>query len=254
MCCFSAHVKSVADTHLFARASSDGRQFLVYSMKYEAAGELAMILPLPVTPAPPEDAVRFIDLSGYPKFFADMKRGFPPPPQAAVQSKTITLGPAPLKVHPVGSFEASFVPAQRDFARLDQRFRLPEEVWGRLPHYGDWGFAVFKLKAGARDVHPMAFEFPRRNPAELFFPTVHVHHGQVEARAHFDHFLFCQKPGVEPGWETSARHEAPGPKTTAAAGFMDVGKAQGIVDPDRPVQKLAIKGMRANEDIVVREF
>jgi hypothetical protein len=43
-------------------------------MQYRAAGELAMILPLPVPPGCGEDAVRFIDLSGHASFFADLAR------------------------------------------------------------------------------------------------------------------------------------------------------------------------------------
>ena len=46
-------------------------------MSYAAAADLAMVLPLPVPPNPPEDAVRFINLQRYPSFFDDMARGFP---------------------------------------------------------------------------------------------------------------------------------------------------------------------------------
>ncbi len=58
----------------------------------------------------------------------------------------------------MGSFEASFVPTRRDFSRLDQRFRLPDDVWQALLGYDDWGFAVFKLGPMSRltGVHPMA--------------------------------------------------------------------------------------------------
>ena len=77
MCCFSQPVEVVADTNIFAR-SANGRQFLVYSMAYAAATDLAMVLPLPVPPRPPEDAVRFINLERYPAFFRDMASGFPP--------------------------------------------------------------------------------------------------------------------------------------------------------------------------------
>jgi hypothetical protein len=38
--------------------------------------------------------------------------------------------------------------------------RLPEGVWAKLPGYADFGFAVFKLKPGNAQVHPMAFSFP----------------------------------------------------------------------------------------------
>jgi len=46
-----------------------------------------------------------------------------------------------------------------------------------LPIYEDFGFAVFKLRAGLKRIHSMALEFPRRDPKSLFFPTVHVHDG-----------------------------------------------------------------------------
>ena len=38
MCCFSRKVDVVADTNIFARASSQGRQFLVYSVSGAIAG------------------------------------------------------------------------------------------------------------------------------------------------------------------------------------------------------------------------
>jgi hypothetical protein len=112
--------------------------------------------------------VKFIDLKDYPEFFKDMDRGFPvpPPPQAASMSRVMTLSAASrkLEVQQVGDFEASFVPTVGDFARLDERFRLPEGTWKDLPAYKDYGFAVFKLKPGAMRVHPMAFSFPRQDP------------------------------------------------------------------------------------------
>ena len=127
-----------------------------------------------------------------------------------------------LEVVEVGSFEASFVPAIKDFARLDERFRLPTSVWEKLPQYKDYGFAVFKLKKGASKVHPMAFEFPRALKDVLFFPTVHIHDGTVPAKAKFDHSLFCQMEGEAPlMWE-----ESPG----LADGFMKVKETQGIIE------------------------
>jgi hypothetical protein len=108
MCCFSQRVELVSDTTIFAR-SINGRQFLVYSMAYAAAADLAMVLPLPVPPNPPEDAVRFINLERYPTFFGDLRLGFPKPRRWA-RSLTADAGPPPvpkLQVHDVGSFEAS---------------------------------------------------------------------------------------------------------------------------------------------------
>ena len=70
-----------------------------------------------------------------------------------------------------------------DFARLDERFRLPEVLFDAVPHYVDYGFAVFQLRPGNVTVHPMALTFPTRAPDRLFFPTVHVHDGASGRRA-----------------------------------------------------------------------
>lgn len=248
MCCFSAHVSSVSNTNIFARSAIDGRQYLVYHMKYEAADELAMILPLPTPPASPDEALRFIDLSNYRRFFDDLRLGFPERQKSRGGFQPLALfapQPAPLKVHEVGSFEASFVPQQKDFARLDARFRLPTNVWDKLPQYKDWGFAVFKLKAGAKDIHPLAFEFPRRNPQELFFPTVHIHDGKVQAKAEFDHALYCQTAFQRKrDWEDSLG---------LAVSFMKTEKTLGLIDATQPVQRRRIRGMHTNEDVVLKE-
>jgi hypothetical protein len=219
MCCFSRHVEKVWSTRIFARPLEGGRQLLVYGMSLELADDVAMILPIPVPAGVGDDAVKFVDMSARPTFFDDLSALFPRPvPQGYGDPSLDRFAPqaATLVVHDVGDFEASFVPKPRDFDRLDSRFRLPGEVWEALPSYADWGFCVFKLKRGrgargsglfslfkapkpsARTVHPMAFEFPRRDPSALFFPTVHVHDGAVHPTAQFDHELFCQ---TEPAWE-----------------------------------------------------
>jgi hypothetical protein len=155
--------------------------------------------------------------------------------------------PAPtLEVVEVGSFEASFVPTIKDFARLDERFRLPQQVWQDLPQYQDHGFAVFKLKSGQHEVHPMAFEFPRANPEKLFFPTVHIHDGKVHEQAQFDHQLFCQLAPetilYDESWE-----ESPQP----AASFINAELAGELVATDRHVYRRKIVGLQDNADILV---
>jgi hypothetical protein len=246
MCCFSQPIDSVHDTSIFARSSKDGAQFLVYSMVLRAKDDLAMILPLPVARPAKEDAVRFLNLEKYPDFFKDLRAGFPSEENPG-RGKAAAAPPAPasltLKIVEVGSFEASFVPAVADFPRLDARFRLPADVWDKLPAYKDYGFAVFKLKKGSHQIHPMAFEFPRADPTHLFFPTVHIHDGKVHPKAHFDHALFCQQSDSE-NLPLVKWRESPQP----ARLFMKEDKTRGIIEADAHCYLLELKGNLKNVD------
>lgn len=251
MCCFSSRVERVSGTRIFARSAPSGGQLLVYSMSLQASEELAMILPLPVPPRSPEDGVRFISLEHYPLFFDNVQLGFE-------QDVEVDLGVEEiaedlLEVHEVGAFEASFVPTVDDFERLDRRFRLPRETWGPIALYRDFGFAVFKLKdpRGAPQLfHPMAFEFPRRDPRLLFFPTVHIHDGSVHPTAHFDHVLYCQSdPAIAadlPGWARST-----GPARTFLYPEVYPGFPASLVDLDAHCYRRAYSGEMPNRDIVL---
>jgi len=247
MCCFSRPVEIVSNTNIFARSSEKGRQYLVYSMTLSAKEDVAMILPLPVPANSAEDAVRFISLKEYPEFFNHLRAGFPEPKSLGrgLKDDEPNEGKA-LRVVEVGEFEASFVPAVKDFARLDERFRLPENAWEKLPQYRDYGFAVFKLKQGAKTIHPMAFEFPRADASKLFFPTVHIHDGKVHAKAAFDHSLFCQRAGEE---KHDVREWRESPLT--AAQFMKADKAAGLIDGPRHCYRKVINGEQTNEDILI---
>lgn len=266
MCIFSRPVEIVSDTNIFAR-TRNGRQVLVYGMTYAAASDLAMVLPLPVILGMPEDAVSFINMERYPDFFDDLKSGFPPRMllTLSVGSRSVSLDEPKLKVHDVGSYEASLVPRLEDFGRLDERFRLSSGVWDLLTEHRDSAFAVFKLKSTAqglkgtlrgalgmgarpRGVHPMALAFPSRTPAQLYFPTVHVHDDQVHATADFKHMLYCQP---EQGmiahledWERS---------TGAASEFMKIPQAEGILDPAAHCYRLPLEGRYQNHDASVGE-
>ena len=267
MCMFSRPVREVAATRIFARHLDSGDQALVYGMNVSLSEPTAMILPLPVPPHPGEDAVRFVDLSGYADFFQDLHRAFPAPvsrAQAGAMSRSLESN-ATLKVHRVGSFEASFVPSLGDFDRLDRRFRLADDVWSALP-YDDWGFAVFQLAdeptsllgrmfGGKRaptpqTIHPMAFVFPRRDPRTLFFPTLHVHDGAVHPMAEFDHQLYCQPDAITAAsfsWRASA-----GP----VGNWVDAAKAQALVEASaidlrEPAFLLTFIGTSRNRDITL---
>jgi hypothetical protein len=263
MCCFSRAVRYVARTRIFARGAPDGRQYLAYSMQLAADEDLAMILPLPVATGSPDDALQFIDLSGYADLFGALESAFPAEYQAVSRGgfSPQARRQAPLAVHDVGSFEASFVPTTADFDRLDPRFRLPTETWERLDGYRDHGFAVFKLrrstppglvarllgrKAPPRTVHPMAFSFPRRDASALFFPTVHVHDGEVHPTARFDHTLYCQPDrSIEP--HLGAWTRAPKP----AGAYADQARARGLIDAAMPLLRLTLEGELPNRDTII---
>jgi hypothetical protein len=247
MCCFSKAAE-VSNTNIFARAGKDGRQFLVYAMTVKAAEELAMILPIPTPKASKEDAVKFLALDKYEDFFAEVRKGWPEPkpargdgggkdPQPKAEPKLVVVE--------VGSFIASFVPTQKDFERVDDKFKLPADVWAKLPQYKDWGFAVFQLKKGEKTVHPMAFDFPRENAKKLFLPTVHIHDGKVEEKAGFDHTLYIQASAGENilDWE-----ESPQP---AELFMTKLDKAHGIVDGKDHLYRKTMKGKLKNEDVWV---
>lgn len=244
MCCFSQPVDYVAGTNIFARPAKAGDQYLVYSMTLKAGTDLAMILPIPTPKASKEDAVTFINLEKYPDFFDEMRAGFPPPaPSRGAKDVPKLAADVPkLKVIEVGSFVASFVPTVKDFARLDEQFKLPDGTWGKLPQYKDYGFAVFKLKKGEQKVHPMAFQFPRADAKRLFFPTVHIHDGKVHERAKFDHALYCQD--VETRWW----EETPRP---AEMFLTKLDQAKGVVNPKGHVYRKHMVGTYKNEDVWV---
>ena len=248
MCCFTGTVELVSNTKIFARVEG-GEQFLVYEMEFSAAEDLAMVLPIPVAVGSAEDAVRFINFEDYPDFFTHLSLLFPPPALAGGLGDDVAMpvfaDEAPLEVHSVGAFDASFVPTIADFSRLDDRFRLPEQVWDDLSGYEDFGFAVFKL-TGGRDqrVHPMAFSFPTRDSRSLFFPTVHVHDGTVRSRASFDHVLYCQTQLALPDWEESK----------PAGEIVDTEKAQGVVVGHRRCYRLSLWGEMENRDTYVHPF
>lgn len=267
MCCFSGPVERVADTRIFARLSGrSGSQFLVYQMTYAASRAVAMILPLPVVAAS-ANPVRFMNLKGYPDFFGDLDREFP---QAMGRGGLGAGGfgglseAAPtLPVVAVGDFVASYVPTLNDFRRLDPRFTLPRQTWDRIPAYESYGFAVFQLSPaaaldGAKQVHPMALEFDTGQnarsggAANLFFPTVHIHDGQVHAREHFDHALYFQARNIETWRALPARPVA------SAAGlgrFVKPERAKNIVAAGAagaPGYKMTLRGMLPNRDVWVR--
>lgn len=250
MCCFSRPVQRVSKTRIFARCTAADTQAVVYQMNLSASEDLAMILPLPVHPEKRAEAVEFVNLEDYPAFFSDLAKAFPvvmPRSNSLSLDKGSAPQAAPLPVEQVGSFEASYVPGVGDFHRLDERFRLPAGTWDKLPAYKDYGFAVFKLKTGEKKIHPMAMTFRTALTGTLFFPTVHIHDGQVHEKEDFDHTLYAQ------GWTNALLsgqdwEESPG----LAESVMKIKNARGLVWGGGHIYRSEIRGTRRNEDILAK--
>ncbi|MCA9575121.1 MAG: hypothetical protein KC668_06780 [Myxococcales bacterium] len=241
----------VSGTSIYVRAEGS-RQLVVYAMSLASRSDAAMILPLPVRPGTPEDeAHRFVALDGCPDLFDQLELLFAPPMQTLSKGHGLLRAQSArprIAVTSVGSFEASYVPSVSDFDRLDPRFRLPPDVWSQLPRYQDYGFAVFKLKAGDAKVHPMALWFDTRDDQRLFFPTVHVHDGRVHAQADFDHKLYWETatPTADTSTEGAAWFEDP---ETEALRVPDAIKARApSVFGDGLVRRRVMRGPFPNED------
>ncbi len=259
MCCIMPRVEYVSDTSIFARFIEKGEQILVYSMKVGAQEDIAMILPIPVARNSGEKAVSFINLEKYPDFFKDMSKGFITKLRGKGGGGGFG-GPPPTKpklaIVKVGQFEASYVPTINDFDRLDERFRLPENTWDAIPAYKKYGFVVFKMSSIAKAetdekakttehaYHPMAFRFPSLNRSRLYFPTVHIHDGEIHDKEEFDHALYCQVTGGDHS-SLASRLES----EQLASAFMDVEKCEGVIEGDEHIYRKLINGRHRNKDI-----
>jgi hypothetical protein len=269
MCIFSQPVVSVTNTNIFARMLADGWQHIVYQMDFESAKDNAIILPLPVTLAVTEtESLEFISLQDYGNFFEDLRKGFPRAVPKSLRSDSLKSSKHPTEskivVHEVGDFVASFVPSQADFERLDEQFRIPKESWDQIPKYSDYGFAVFQLSKRSGKPHPMAFKFHSRlntgdKSSQIFFPTVHIHDGEVHQHEHFDHSLFLQSPVFDAAvGDYNVNSKLVADDTTGyvrskwnAESFCDIDSTLGIIEPHGLVHLKTMKGDLKNDDILV---
>jgi hypothetical protein len=97
----------------------------------------------------------------------------------------------------------------------------------------------------------MAMKFPTSDPA-LYFPTVHVHDGEVHREAAFDHELYFQcdnlagvdaPRGATPEIESGGAHPEH---------HLDVDKTRGAVVRNTMLHRVQLRGTLANSDTRVR--
>lgn len=257
MCIFTQPVISVSNTQIFSRLTSRGTQYLVYQMSLESASENAMVLPIPIRRPTRDESLRFINLRGYNDFFNSLDRGFPfvqPTFHIGCASHVVEATNSALEVFEVGNYVASFVPSLSDFSRIDGRFRLPASTWEKLPQYGEFGFAVFQLASGKLTPHPMALEFDSSGDS-IYFPTMHIHDGEIHAREEFDHVLYLQHAGFDSVvYDYQNAYTQDGAtglvrSKNVANRFMDIRRAAGIVDGDLLVHRKIIREVGENRDV-----
>ena len=259
MCCFAKPVLSVTSTNIFARLLDDGSQYLAYQMKYRSKEPNAMILPLPVALPSSEDDLEFVSLEEYPDFFKHMNAGFPSLPAVEGYGADLMTFRAnkKLKVVEVGNFIASFVPTVADFKRLDKQFTIPKATWDLIPAYAEYGFAVFQLKELEGKPHPMAFKFKSRLENKIFFPTIHIHDGEVHDEEEFDHTLYLQSASFDAAVGDYQNRDVVNPATgfarskVVASACCEVKKCKEMVVADKLLHRKVMKGTLANTDVVV---
>ncbi|WP_146599950.1 hypothetical protein [Novipirellula aureliae] len=245
------------NTQIFARLSGTSTQFLAYQMNYESREQNAMILPLPVKQPANAETLNFINLKEYEAFFDDLSDGFPfhSPPSIGCSAPFDPTSRHELEVVEVGNYIASFVPTIADFDRLDSQFTLPNEIWASIPEYKNFGFAVFQLAAGLLKPHPMAFEFQSATD-DLFFPTVHIHDGEVHDSEDFDHVLYMQHAGLDSkvyAYENSyVEDQSTGliRSKYVASHFCNLDKTAEIIDENLLVHRKIMRGNLINSDTI----
>lgn len=77
----------------------------------------------------------------------------------------------------------------------------------------------------------------------LFFPTVHIHDGEVHPKAEFDHVLYCQ-PFEHEALQVRGWRESPG----HAGRFMKVDQAMGLIASELHCYQKMLHGLLPNRD------
>lgn len=241
MCIFSGNVTEVTETCIFARMTAPKVQAIVYQMAIDAPQDVAVILPIPIIAGAQENDLRFINLKTYSHFFRSLDAGFSS--GSADPFASDSLEENELKVQQVGSYIASFAPNMAALSKLDPRFRMPADILEKAGPYADYGFAVFQYKPGKQKIHPMALLFASRYADRLYFPTVHIHDGELHEKETFDHRLYCQLRNF--GGRTMLEWDE---SSSNAVVFAQAGLSQGILNPATHVYRREMMGEFKNQD------
>jgi hypothetical protein len=136
---------------------------------------------------------------------------------------------------------------------------LPNKMWAKIPQYAEYGFAVFQLAAGSLKPHPMAFEF-QSDRDSVYFPTLHIHDGEIHATEEFDHVLYLQHAGFDSRVYDYQNSHVEDKSTglirskNLANQFCDVGRAANLIDGELLVHRKLIRGNLPNCDTEITTY
>lgn len=106
----------------------------------------------------------------------------------------------------------------------------------------------------------MAFSFASRYAKTLFFPTVHIHDGQVHANEDFDHDLYWQPQpvprflGVFPARQPVPNNAEYVRNSDGTLGnFVNRVRAKGLIAPDGTGIKARLSGTLQNRDTLIAD-
>jgi hypothetical protein len=252
---FSTPVRIAGTFNFFARAARahTDHQFLACNFRYEAEAAFTLILPLPTPPDAAANAVRFINLSGYDDFFQDVRRGWPDltrdTEKQSLTDRILEKVRDWLDLDTTQT-EIAFFPDQQVLAEMRDRWPLSEAVWAALKPYTQFGLVGLKLEAGANRLPPIAFEFPRGTPTELFFPTAHnlPHSAALNLR----HALYAQTPHRSAAWRIATSPDD-AHRRWLARDFVKTDRTLDLIDPDQPIVARRLSGPADNLDVRVPE-
>ncbi len=100
----------------------------------------------------------------------------------------------------------------------------------------------------------MAFEFPSRLNDQIFFPTVHIHDGEVHEIEEFDHTLYLQHESFDGTVDVYVNDDVVDNATGMVRSKVQAGKfcntelTRGIVQPNLLLHRREIRGRHTNQD------
>jgi len=228
----------LANTHIFVACDPQGNQLTVYQNNAESQTKNAMILPVPLIAG-----VELLNMEDFKNIFKELSNYFPKMMSYGLMGGLMSNSRSAktLKIHYVGSYQASIVESLVDFERLDTSFRLNPTVKEILQeHYPQFGFIVCQLLEGKKDYEPFAYRH-KTIGGKVFVPTRHYHgEGPPETSSDWDHEIYSVGC-LSPDSQHSARYSDE---------VAELCKYAGVNINDTYLSKLEISGHHENYDVV----